>query len=115
MADELDIKWVKANINPDAGTAPDPYNEAYIAELLDVPEANRKEIVRDYWQYRMAHTADYVDITESGSSRQLESIYRHAKELAQYWTDQLKADEAELEEDLPAAKEPIRFHRATRV
>lgn len=110
MASAADVQEVQDNLPPEATTL--GWTDSKIAEVLDAGNTVTKT-VRAFWQYRVAQTHELVSISESGSSRDLEAIWKHALAMLEYWDGRVKADDAEQGNFNP--KQGIAFHTATRV
>lgn len=108
MATQEEIDGVKDKLGPDAAT--NGYDDTRIGALLDAG-ASANTVARDYWESRFSATADFIDISESGSSRGLSAVTRNAKELASMYRDKVQ-----LEEVPPIVpRRMIRSHIARRV
>jgi len=103
MASEADITSVKVFLPTDAEEK-HGWDDEKIGTILDsfggVPET-----VRTYWADRVANTARYVDVNESGSVRSLSAVYTHAVEQLKYWDDII------LKENKVASNPSISFGR----
>lgn len=73
---------------------------------------SKAKILAQAWNAKAALTAELVDISESGSTRAMSTIYKNAMEMAKYWSDL-----AVKEDDNSSAggKARSRTHRAVRV
>lgn len=80
MATDAQITDVQRLLGPDASDENGWSREA-IADLIDSGKTNN-EIALAWWEQRAASTADYVDISESGSSRALSKIHSNAVDFA---------------------------------
>lgn len=110
MATAADIEKVRDNL-PSVAVV-DGWDDAKIESKLDGGNTT-SETIRDYWSYKVANTADFVSVSESGSSRDLASIHKHAVEMLKYWDDKIRQEE----EDAAAPEEVgrIAFHPVTRI
>lgn len=108
MADQSVIDQVKANIPSDA--AEDDWTDEFIGGLLD-SGASIAKVTLSFWQSRVAKLSTVVDVSESGSSRQLSNLFNQAKIAYDMWLDTVK-----LEERPPLPQRPsIAFHKLKRV
>lgn len=73
---------------------------------------SKAKILAQAWGSKAALTAELVDVSESGSTRSISTIYKNAMEMAKYW-----AELAAKEEDHSSAggKSRSRSHKAVRV
>lgn len=110
MAEAADIQAVQDNLPSESEAL--GWTEAKITELLDKPQSVIRTI-RDFWSYRVAQTNEFVNISESGSSRSMESVWKHALAMLQYWDGKVK-DEDDGDGTLNP-RDRIVFHAATRV
>ena len=110
MASAEDIQWVKDNLPPEA--ASHGWDNAKIDEAIDAE--TRTRAVRAYWSFRVAQTNELVSINESGSSRNLEDVWKHALEMLKYWDGRV-AQEDDSNGVVTKPKAGIAFHTATRV
>lgn len=110
MATEADKQFVVDNLPPEANIL--GWTETKITEQLDSGNSATKT-VRNFWAYRVAQTHELVNISESGSSRSMEEIWRHALAMLQYWDGRVKAEDDEQGTLNP--RQRIAFHTATRV
>lgn len=108
MADESVISEVKANIADDA--ADDGWNDALIGGMLDSGMSVTKATLA-FWNSRVAKLSMVVDVSESGSSRQLSNLFNQAKSIRDMWLDASK-----VEDNPPLPLRPtIAFHSLKRV
>lgn len=110
MATEADRKSVQDNLPPEAASI--GWNSTKIDEQLDAGNSVVRTI-RDFWSFRVAQTNEMVNISESGSSRSMEDVWKHALAMLQYWDGRLKNEEQEQGSVDP--RQRIAFHSATRV
>lgn len=82
MADAQEVQDVLGMLGPIAPT--EGWTAEKIAAMLDAGD-RPTEIARQYWESRMASTANLVDVAESGSSRKMSQITDNAAKLAAYW------------------------------
>ena len=80
------------------------WDEAKISLYLDggntVPQ-----VLLTFWRSRASKFSTMLDVSESGSSRSLSSLYHNAKAMMDYWEDQIataKQDAKDDENDRPA-------------
>ena len=98
MADIEQIKQVQKLLGPDA--EPGGWTEVEINAALDAGRS-ANYIAARWWAQRTADTAHLMDISESGTSRQLSAIHRNAKEMTA--TYRALAAEEEVTPDPPAS------------
>lgn len=110
MASEADIQLVKDGLSPEAEQI--GWNSTKIGLHLDAGNSPTRTI-RDFWAFRVAQTSDFVDISESGSSRTMESIWEHAKKMLDYWDGRVTKEDDEAGTVNPRGR--IVFHTAVRV
>lgn len=110
MATAQDIQTVKDNLPSDA--ASDGWDDAKIEGLLD-GGLSTSRATRSYWANMAANTASFVSVSESGSSRDLASIHKHAMAMLKYWDDRI-ADEENAGGGGTTGR-GISFNQATRV
>ena len=108
MAEESVITEVKNNLADDAEA--DGWNDALIGGMLDSGMSVIK-ITLAFWNSRVAKLSGIVDVSESGSSRQLSNLFNQAKSVRDMWLDASK-----LEDNPPVTtRSNIRFHKLKRV
>lgn len=91
MAEQEDISEVQEMLGGAESAEQYEYDAAKIEELLDngyTPNA----IAAQFWEARYAATSEYIDISESGSSRGLSAITRNAKDLASMFRTRANAE-----------------------
>lgn len=106
MADSALVAEIKELIPLDA----EGWNEQKIAQLLDQGQTKAK-IMSRYWNHVAANSASFVNVMESGSSRDLSSIHKQALDMARYWDDKVK-DEDKVD---GSTVQPIVMHQMRRV
>lgn len=84
MATQEDISAVQNDIGPNASA--EGWDETKISAGLDAG-STVGEVVLEYWESRMAETSELVNVSESGSSRNLADIHKHAVQMAKYYQD----------------------------
>lgn len=109
MAHQLVIDQVKANIPDDA--IEDNWTDEFIGGLLD-SGASISRVTLAFWRGRVAKLSGVVDVTESGSSRQLSNLFNQAKTAYDMWLDAVKLEDAPT--PLPL-RPSIAFHKLKRV
>lgn len=87
------------------------WDEDVVGQVFDL-EGTVSKTVRAYWNAVLANTAMYMDISESGSSRQLSQPWRNAWEMVQRW-DKIVADE--LAEERRSVTGSVTFGKFKRV
>jgi hypothetical protein len=85
MASEADIASVRVYLPTDA-EAKHGWDDDKVGSIFDA-FGGVSYTVRTYWADRVANTARYVDVNESGSVRSLSAVYSHAVEQLKYWDD----------------------------
>ena len=108
MAEQTDIDAIKKLLPADS-----TWTDEEIGALLDAGNSSNR-IFEKYWQKVASDAYAVVSISESGSSRSLEQIYKNALELAKYYGDLAKAEEQADDPDL-TPRGRISFHQITRV
>lgn len=104
------LQDVKDNLPPEASAQ--GWDDARINTLLEA-DVSVSRILVTYWSQRAASTVNYVNVSESGSSRSLSDAHKNALDMLKYWTDRAKDEEVITPEE--AGVRPIAFRRATRV
>ena len=108
MAQQDDIDQVKSNLPDDAEG--DGWNDTLIGGMLDTGLSIIKTTLA-FWNARVAKLSVVVDVTESGSSRQLSNLFNQAKSVRDMWLEQ-----SNLEDNpVVTTRSRISFHKATRV
>lgn len=110
MADAADVQAVRDELPPEAAAL--GWTQEKIEQVLDEPNSVVRTI-RRFWSYRVAQTNEFVNISESGSSRSMEAVFNHALAMLQYWDGRVK-EEDEGQGTLNP-RQRIAFHSATRV
>ena len=89
----------------------DDWTDEYISGLI-ASGITKNRILNRAWLAKASSASEMVDISESGSSRNISSIYKNAMDMAEYW-----GRLADKEEDNGSAggKARSRTHRAVRV
>lgn len=110
MASEADIIIVRDNLGPDS--LAEDWSDFKIGLLLD-SGMSTTAVIRQYWNFRAASTAAFVNISESGSSRSLSDVHKQALDMLKYWDARLAEENAP---ETPVTSDGrIAFHRSTRV
>lgn len=104
------LQDVKDNLPAEAVTQ--GWDDEKIQTLLTA-QVSVSRILVTYWSQRAAATVNYVNVSESGSSRSLSDAHRNALEMLKYWTARAKDEEVITPEE--EGIRPISFNRATRV
>ncbi len=102
MASESEIAAVVNLIGADA-TSHENFTEEAIGVALDAGDTP-DEIAYRWWSKRAADTANFVDISESGSSRTMSTIHRNATALAANFKKLIDSAEEEEEEVTPRSR-----------
>lgn len=110
MAAAADILFVQDNLPNEASSL--GWDETKITAELDAGNS-AVQTVRNFWSYRASSTNEFTDISESGSSRSLESVWQHAMKMLQYWDGRVQQEKDEDGDVNPRGR--ISFHTATRV
>ena len=108
MAAEADIALVVKNIPEDASA--DGWNDVYIGTLLDTGLSVTK-VTLSFWASRVAKYSTLIDVSESGSSRQLSALFNQAKTAYDMWLDKSKLED----NPIPTGRSSVRFHTLKRV
>lgn len=106
MATPQEIQEVRSNLPSTAVS--EGWTDQRIGDDIDAGFAT-EEIVRGYWTQQVAESAKYVNITESGSSRDLSAIHRQATDMMKYWDQRIK------ERDTGPMRSTARVHISRRV
>lgn len=80
MAAAVDIAFVQDNIKPDVVG----WDATAIAARLDAG-AIKERAVATFWRQQATEAIELVNVSESGSSRGLDSIYSRMNALAESW------------------------------
>ena len=108
MAAQELIDQVNANLPDDASD--DNWDDTFIGSMLDSGLSVTK-VTLAFWSSRVGKLSTVVDVTESGSSRQLSNLFNQAKAMYDIWLAK-----ANLEDNpVPTTRSSIRFHKMTRV
>lgn len=78
MAEASEIRKTKEKLGPTA--AEDGWTDTRIEEDLDL-DMTPNQIALAFWEYRMGKTSHLVSVSESGSSRSLETVFQNAKSM----------------------------------
>lgn len=89
----------------------DDWDDEYIKGLIESGQSAAR-ILNRAWLAKASKTAEIVDVSESGSSRSMSSIYRNAMEMAEYWGIKAEKDE---EKTASGGFSRSRTHKAVRV
>lgn len=82
MALQPDIDAVLGTLGPTAAT--EGWTALKVSTLLD-SGMTKDAVSLAYWESRMAATSNLVNMSESGSSRNLSDIYKNAAAQAEYF------------------------------
>ena len=85
MASAADIASVRVYLPTDAEVK-HKWDDEKVGSIFDT-FGSVSQTVGTYWADRVANTARYVDVNESGSVRSLSAVYSHAVEQLRYWDD----------------------------
>lgn len=108
MADATAIMEVQDNLPPDSG-----WDEAKIGAYLDKPLSVKRTVLA-FWTSRAAQSANFVNISESGSSRDLATIHKNAVAMVDWWQKAAEVEETPTDQNGETVGR-IQFHKATRV
>lgn len=108
MADAVAIMEVIDNLPTDSG-----WDETKVALYLDKPLSVKRTLLA-FWTSRAAQSANYVNISESGSSRDLATIHKNAVAMVDYWQKAAEVEETPTDQNGETVGR-IMFHKATRV
>jgi len=100
VADIEQIMAVQALLGPDAELG--GWTEVEINAALDAGRS-ANYIAARWWAQRAADTAHLIDISESGTSRQLSAIHRNAKEMAATYRALAAEEEVTTDPEVPAS------------
>lgn len=110
MAEQASIDNVKELSPSDVGTW--GYDDAKIGVLLDSGLTVNKVLAR-IWNAQAARTVNFVDVSESGSSRSISTIHSNAVRMAAYFDEKVAAEDRPTTE--AAARGRVVSYTATRV
>lgn len=110
MATTEQIQLVKDGLPPEAASL--GWTDVKIAAQIDSGLSPIKTI-RSFWAFRVAQTSDFVNISESGSSRTMEDVWKHAMEMLKYWDGRVAKEDGD--DGVIQPRQRISFHSATRV
>ncbi len=99
MAEIEQIRAVQALLGSDAEAG--GWTEVEINAALDAGRT-ANYIAARWWAQRAADTANLIDISESGTSRQLSVIHRNAKEMATVYRALAAEEEVTPDPEVPA-------------
>lgn len=108
---QTDLDTVKDNLPPEAASA--GWDDSKITDLL-AAGLTTSRVVLSWWSQRAAQTANFVNVSESGSSRSLSDVHKQAMAMLKWWTDKVQVEENPPEPEVEVHRR-ISFHRATRV
>lgn len=66
-----------------AYSATDPYDDPQLSAMIDASGVNR--VVSDLWSEKAAGYAGLVNVSESGSSRNMSDLHKNALEMAKHY------------------------------
>lgn len=91
MATAEEIAVLRAKINePDDENG---YTDIKLGALLDAVNGDGDEVAGGIWGEKAARFSTLVNVSESGSSRSLGSLYSNAIAMAKFYGDKATADE----------------------
>lgn len=112
VSDE-DIALVRSMTNTTPAEYSDEVIAAYIAgTMADDGSFDLDQAASDVWAAKASKYAGLVDITESGSTRKLSSLYKQAMEMAKYYAD--KSDGVDAGGNGSTTMRPARTRAITR-
>jgi plasmid stabilization system protein ParE len=92
VASKSEIRFVRDLTN----TTAEDFSDDEIGALLDPPlSLSQNAAAASIWRQLAAKTAKLVDTSESGSSRQLSQIHKHAMGMASHFQDLANAETVE--------------------
>lgn len=86
------------------------WDDETVGQVYDI-NGTVSKTVRAYWNSVLANTAMYMDISESGSSRQLTQPWRNAWEMVQRWDRIVTEEETKTIREVTGS---VRFGRIKR-
>lgn len=98
----LQIKQVQRNLPINAGDDFQWYEDK-ISDILEEKDCSIAQTVRQFWFERVMESFEFVDVSETGSSRSLSQVHVNAKAMLDYWDKQVEA------EGLFTLRRPISF------
>lgn len=90
MAEQADIDAFKELLPSNPGQY--GWDDAYIGALLDSGITENSMLLK-FWEKVAASTSDFVDMSESGSSRSLSQIHKNAVAMAKVYRDLVDKEE----------------------
>lgn len=99
MASQEDIDAFKQLLPSNYATY--GWNDAIIGALLDAGKTENSMLMQ-YWDKVAAETAEFADMSESGSSRSLSTVHKNAVAMAKMYRDLVNKEEEE--EEAPTAR-----------
>jgi hypothetical protein len=92
MASQEDINVLLLMVGPELLTLDQ------LGQLLDKNEGNFLEAAAEVWEIRAGRYHTMVNITESGSSREMGKLYENALNMAKYYRTRIADNEQEAEQ-----------------
>lgn len=96
MADQEEIDEVRDMLG--SSSEANGWDDTKIGTLLDSGETP-VAIARRYWESQMTESSDMADVSESGSSRALNQIFKNKAALAAYYRGAEQAEDPGNEPD----------------
>ena len=109
-----DIDMVRDQLPPNALVL--GWDDAKIQQVIDDAGSVSKAVLA-FWRWRAGQTVNMIDVSESGSSRSLSTIHKHAMDMVKYWTDEVKREQDRADQLLNefSGRRRARLHVAKRV
>lgn len=98
------IEMVQLNLPSVAGDS-FGWTESKIKSTLLSNNGSLAQTVRRFWYERVMETFEFVDVSETGSSRSLSQIHQNAKFMLDYWDKKVES------EGVVTQRRPITFGR----
>jgi len=92
------MKYTDPEVAFIVGHLPDDSDKLYgwgpekVLEMLDEYDGSLNWIMWRFWYERWVKTFEFIDIAEAGTTRALERIHLHCKDMLDYWQDKIDKD-----------------------
>lgn len=70
-------------------TNAEPYTDAKLGARLDAADGDADQVAYDIWTEKAARFAQFVDVSEGGSSRKMGDLYEQALSMASVFADRV--------------------------
>lgn len=65
------------------------WDDDKIQAVLDEYGDSIAQILRRFWYERWSETTEYISISEAGTTRPLDQIHAHARDMLDYWEEKV--------------------------